>query len=188
MYHSQTFWVAQGKTYFNEYVPAKYVTQEEKLLEVLDTLQFKSVLEVGVGFGRIAKLIMDNYDFAVRSYLGIDISSDQIAQAKRILKKEIASHKAKLEIWDFFTMQDSAKYDLVICAEVLMHIEPEFVQFFLDKLIGLSSAHVVTIDYYPEIAPRYLADFNFIHDYPKLYGKPVNQTRAKEQVIFQMSK
>ena len=60
--------------------------QEEVLIAHLNNISgsFKSVLELGCGFGRITQLLLTNYN-SIIEYLAIDISPDQIDNAKSLL-------------------------------------------------------------------------------------------------------
>ena len=63
--------------------------QEEFLLEHLNGLSgsFQTVLELGCGFGRITKLLLTNSD-NITEYLAVDISPDQIENAKTLISSE----------------------------------------------------------------------------------------------------
>lgn len=54
--------------------------QENALLDYLKTIQFESVLEYGFGFGRITKLLLENFE--IKQYKVFDLSQDQIINAK----------------------------------------------------------------------------------------------------------
>ncbi len=183
-YDSKSYWSEHGRTYYDDFQTwnqAGYREQESKLNELLKSLDFNSVLEIGCGFGRITKLILDNFP-NVGEYRALDISREQILRAKEIIGTSDAH--CEFIVSDFDEYASQTKFDLVLASEVLMHIEPDNVKAFLDKMIHLSNKHIVTIDAYPLVASTKLAKHNFIHDYPKLYGIPVQQVRSTEQVIF----
>ena len=71
--------------------------QEEFLLSHLNGISgsFKSVLELGCGFGRITKLLLTNYN-NITEYLAVDISSDQIENAKSLICSTKLPNKVKL--------------------------------------------------------------------------------------------
>ena len=49
---------------------------------------FSTVLEVDCGFGRITKLLLSNFP-SILEYIGIDLSPDQIENAKEFVKPAI---------------------------------------------------------------------------------------------------
>ena len=59
-----------------------FIKQEKSLLSYLKTLSFDTILEFGCDFGRITKLILDNFN--VNNYTAFDLSSDQINNAKKL--------------------------------------------------------------------------------------------------------
>lgn len=148
--------------------------QEEGLLKILSKLKFKSVLDVGASVGRIAKLILDN--FQVETYHGMDLSYQRLCCAKSITQKyKGVGIGPDIEFYNcsYLDYYPHQKYDLVISTEVLMHIIPEQIDNFFGKMVKESSKHVVTLDYWPLPAHKFdrLAEFNFLHRYPDLYLK-----------------
>lgn len=157
-YEPYEYWIKRGKTYYQE-PPSGWGPKEQKqLLEYLHTLDFKSVLEVGCGYGRATKWVMD--EFKPYEYYAIDLSEAQISKAKELVKGVQ---------FDVSTIQDfepNRKYNLVIACEVLLHILPAEIQPVIDKLKQLSTKHVVNIDPIQGATDPH----NFNHDYSSLYG------------------
>ena len=66
----------------NEQFDKKFQENEEnKFIEYLKNIEFNTVFEFGCGFGRMTKLILDNFD--INDYTAIDVSIDQINNAKK---------------------------------------------------------------------------------------------------------
>ena len=94
-------------------------------------LRGKRVLDAGCGVGRDVEYFMDDE----LEVIGIDISKNMIAEAKKIVKK------GKFEVMDFRKMKFKAKsFDGIWCMASLYHIAPKEVpkvlkEFFrvLDK-------------------------------------------------------
>src|SRR5439155_26898396 len=133
---------------------------------------FSSVLEVGCGFGRITKLLLSNFP-NITEYLAIDLSPDQIENAKELIRQGIATKgqdpNLTFMVCDIQSFQIQKKYDLVIASEVLMHILPSEIEQVMRKLVSMSNEHVVNIDWYEQQTPSMAAPHNFIHQYEKIY-------------------
>ena len=152
------YWQERGKTYEAAFRPDRYRDQERVLREVLRGLEFRTVLEVGCGFGRIARLVT-----AIRPsarYTGIDLSPEMLAAAQlavpsgRFVESSLQGFR-------------SDPFDLVIAVEVLMHVPPKDIGAAMRKLRRLGR-QVVTVDWttpLPKVAPH-----NFLHDYSPLGG------------------
>ena len=96
-YNPSEYWRERGKVYKKNFRYDKDKRlQEEFLLTHLNGISgsFKSVLELGCGFGRITKLLLTNYD-NITEYLAVDISPDQIENAKTLISSEKLSNKVK---------------------------------------------------------------------------------------------
>lgn len=119
----------------------------------------ESILEIGAGWGRIAKLLRDNSIAA--QYMALDLSYHRL---KQIRDKSIGRI-----VGDFYTHNSIQKYDLILAIEVLMHIPPNIIDKFVEKMKRHGKT-IIILDYDPE-QPRdiELADHNFQHDYDKLF-------------------
>ena len=86
-YNPSEYWHERGKKYKENfrYDKSKRL-QEEFLITHLNGISgsFKSVLELGCGFGRITQLLLTNFS-NITEYLAVDISPHQIENAKTLL-------------------------------------------------------------------------------------------------------
>lgn len=161
-YDPVLYWREEGKTYIDHYEHnGVYQKQEKILLNYLKNLQFRSVLELGCGFGRLTNLIMDNFD--IDDYVALDVSPDQLSHLKP--RKNLQRVNG-----DIMTFNPSRKFDLILSAEVLMHQLPSHISSIIAKMKLMSNKHIINIDYFCEEDVE-LADFNFKHNYIALYGK-----------------
>ena len=173
-YIPHEYWFNHGKTYKKEFRYNKYFELQEKILidYLKKNVSFSSVLEVGCGFGRITKLLLSNFPH-IREYLAIDLSPDQIENAKELIKPAIETKgqfpNLTFLVSDIQSLQIQKEYDLVIASEVLMHILPSEIAEVMSKLLSMSSVHVVNIDWYEQQPPSKAAPHNFVHQYEKLY-------------------
>ena len=175
-YNPAEYWRERGKIYKKNfrYDKSKRL-QEEFLIDHLNNIagSFKSVLELGCGFGRITQLLLTNYN-NITEYLAVDISPDQIENAKSLLSStKLANNQVKLDflVSDIQSLRLDKEYDLVILSEVLLHILPTDIDSIIKKLLTLSNKHIINIDWYEDHSPQSQASHNFIHQYETLYKK-----------------
>jgi SAM-dependent methyltransferase len=174
-YNPSEYWHERGKIYKKNFRYDKNKRlQEEFLIVHLNNISgsFKSVLELGCGFGRITQLLLSNYN-NISEYLAVDISPDQIENAKSLLSSSKLPHQVKLDflVSDIQSLRLDKEYDLVLLSEVLLHILPEDIDSIIKKLITLSKKHIINIDWYEDNPPKSQASHNFIHQYETLYKK-----------------
>jgi len=153
--------------------------EENNLVEYLKNIEFNNVFEFGCGFGRVAKLIKDNFN--INEYVGTDISLGQINNAKKQgLDKTKFYHSA---ILDFSTEK---KFDLVISTGVMMHIPEKQIIPTIQKSMLLSKKHIINIDAYEQNLTQKLARHCFNHNYKEIYTKqgldvkifPINEANS----------
>lgn len=148
---------------------------------------FKSVLEVGCGFGRITKLILSNFP-DIQIYTAVDLSPHQIQNAREYLISGTSDNvifdgiEVEFIVSDIKSLQTNQKYDLVISVEVLLHVLPSEITEIMSKLVSLSNHHVINIDYYEE-KQDFLAAHNFLHQYEMIYNGIPSISRVKRVSI-----
>ena len=120
-YNPSEYWHERGKKYKENfrYDKSKRL-QEEFLITHLNGISgsFKSVLELGCGFGRITQLLLTNYS-NITEYLAVDISPHQIENAKTLLSSTKLTSQVKLDflVSDIQSLKLDNQYDLVILSE-----------------------------------------------------------------------
>jgi SAM-dependent methyltransferase len=175
-YNPSEYWHERGKVYQKNFRYDKNMrVQEEFIIAHLNNISgsFKSVLELGCGFGRITQLLLSNYH-NITEYLAVDISPDQIENAKSLLSStKLSNNQVKLDflVSDIQSLKLDKEYDLVILSEVLLHILPTDIDSIIKKLISFSKKYIVNIDWYEDNPPKSHASHNFIHQYEELYKK-----------------
>ena len=183
-YNPSEYWHERGKVYKqNFHYDENKRLQEEFLIEYLNSItgSFKSVLELGCGFGRITKLLVTNYN-NITEYLAIDISPHQIENAKILLSSVKLPNEVKLEFMvsdiQSLNLDNKKKYDLVILSEVLLHILPSEIDSVIKKLVTLSKKHIINIDWYEDNPPMKHAPHNFIHQYETIYKRYIDYSSS----------
>lgn len=175
-YIPSEYWFERGKKYRDEYRPNKYAElQENILLDYLKNIpissSFSTILEVGCGFGRIAKLLLSNFP-NILEYIAIDLSPHQTENAKEFVKPviDIKEHNPlKFIVSDIQSFQNEKKYDLIISSEVLLHVLPSEIEKIMNKIVDMSNKHIINIDWYEGKTPKNAAPHNFIHQYETIY-------------------
>ena len=139
--------------------------QIEKIIEVLKPFDFNSVLELGIGFGRVTKEILDHYK--IDRYTGLDLSQRYLDMVVERIPK-VATVQSTIQ--DFETDES---WDIVLAVEFLMHIPPQDIDKTIKKMADWSRKAIVSLDYYPTKEARFekLADHNWEYDYKEKYEK-----------------
>ncbi|MEW6604785.1 MAG: class I SAM-dependent methyltransferase [Thermoproteota archaeon] len=178
-YNPREYWLARGKVYKEQFKhdPEKQL-QEGALLDYLKTITppFQTIIEVGCGFGRISKIILSNFP-GIQEYLAVDMSPDQLENAKRYVKSDIIRFRES----DIQSLQLDKKYDLVIAVSVLLHVLPSEIDQVVSKLVSFSKMHVVNVDYYENNKPKQIAPHNFMHQYEAIY-KSLSSVKSVKRI------
>jgi SAM-dependent methyltransferase len=172
-YDWKDFWYEAGKTYIEKAGTntRPFQIQEKILLDYLSKLDFDSVLELGCGFGRITKLVLETFNPSI--YTAVDLSPHQLENA-RVYIGDDQAHFVNSSIQDFGSTITG--YDLVLAVEVLMHVPPNEIREVIDKMTSLSNSHIVNVDwcltgFRDDPLPYGEGGFIYAHDYKKLYGQ-----------------
>lgn len=160
-------------------VSPEHQRQEAALIAVLKPLYWRSVLEIGVGGGRITHLIREMRPKS--HYTGIDIGEVQLEQGARVWPEG----EFELSAIEDFDPGDR-QWDLVIASEVLMHVKPERIADAVANVLAAAKRHVVIVEWdaAPEELEQPIAPWNFPHDYRALLGEIESETRTDRQTIF----
>ena len=87
-YIPNEYWLKRGKVYKEQFkYNKKFQLQENMLIDYLKTAleSFDTVLELGCGFGRISRLMLSKFP-DIKEYVAVDLSPDQIENAKQYTK------------------------------------------------------------------------------------------------------
>jgi SAM-dependent methyltransferase len=80
-YKPLDYWTKRGKIYKDKFIRDDNAVREENaLIDYLKKIQFETVLEYGCGFGRITKLLLDN--FKISQYTAFDLSRIKLTMRK----------------------------------------------------------------------------------------------------------
>jgi SAM-dependent methyltransferase len=159
--------------------------QEEALIKVLKPLYWRSVLEIGVGGGRITNLL---HEMRPKSkYTGIDLGQVQLDTGRKIWP-EGEFEQVAIEDFD----PGDRQWELVITSEVLMHVKPDRIATAVANVLRSARRHAVMVEWdaAPEELERPIAPWNFPHDYRALLGDATiaSETRTDRQTIFHVER
>jgi SAM-dependent methyltransferase len=213
-YNPKDYWLEQGKVYKNNFkYNNKFELQERMLLEYLTSNIFTSnsegrpvelsVLEVGCGFGRITRLLLESFGKAIVKYVAVDMSPDQIRNARDYVEQSYLKGGGGTAVddvdgrkgdWLEFVVSDiqslkstsasNHSYDLVLASEVLLHILPSEIQKVVYQLTEMSNRHIINVDWYEDEVPKKVAPHNFIHRYEEIYSRIPTVKRVRRIPIL----
>jgi SAM-dependent methyltransferase len=170
------YWVERGRGFEEEArKQGWWGAENEPLSDLLSTLEFGTVLEVGCGFGRVGANILSKWPQV--KYTGMDVSPDLVAAAKRRLPD------SELLVADLATWDTDRKWDLVVSVSVLGHLLPTDIKAVIAKMRRWARNDLVTIDW-DEVGGR--TDYQWAHDYQKLYPKRVSRTPIGRLAMYHL--
>lgn len=177
----QQYWKAKGSTYLDNFNGNDNLIRHQEQMVLLyfenniPRNDVTKVFEVGCGFGRYTKLILQYFPRIVQ-YWAIDISSDLLKSAKKYVNDKRVTYieKAIQE----FTMGE--KHDLVFAGETLFQIPTSNIESVVRKLLSLTTKHFIHIDPERHYKRRELyfydesgnvRDFAIFHNYESIVKK-----------------
>jgi len=161
------YWLQRGRDYIAEHLPDEYHRlQEQFLIETLKSagIPFPRILDLGCGFGRISRVLAENFPEA--TITAVDLSAEQLENARRYCAGQ---SNIAFATYDFYSDAPlpGGNYDLVIAVEVFLHHPGPFLRQLLQR-IATASHYIVNIDWsedWPWPRPEHV----WIHDYSVLY-------------------
>ena len=169
-FDATTYWLKRGKVYVEEEQRyAEYHRVQERFL--FDTLRagrlpLQNILELGCGFGRVTKLLAENYPGA--DIVALDLSPDQLENARRHCA---GIDHIRFEQHDFCSggTFPGTNYDAAFAVEVFLHHPRAQVRTTIEKLSSIAR-YLVNIDW-SEAWPWKPPEHVFIHDYHAIYSE-----------------
>lgn len=157
-----------------------YGRQLENKLAMLDSLEFKSILDVGCGDMNVAKHIIFSHKLDFEDYHGWDISENIIERNRRFYPRA-----------DFHVIQPgefpSGTADMTLCLDVLMHINsPDERSVFLENLKNLWKGKYLALtayEYDEELPSQHITVWKFD---PAYFGKPIRSGIVEEDGSMMM--
>lgn len=162
-YSPPEYWGKRGRTFEAEAIAkGEHAVETTALMDLLATLEFESVLELGCGFGRVGAAILSRRPDV--AYTGMDVSPDLVEGARR----RLPGHE--LICADLATFDTDRQWDLVLAVSVLGHLLPVDLPQVIERMHRWARRDIVTVDW-AEVGAS--TSFQFGHDYARLYGDAV---------------
>jgi SAM-dependent methyltransferase len=156
-FDNRAFWIKVGGDYLRHYPAEAYKDIDKAFVNVmkkeLDINKIENVLEIGCGFGRISKVMIELLP-SLKNYEAIDLSKEMIEQWKSYCKLRESEGAFIAYVADFEDKEERfGLYDLVLSVEVMTSIpsgiQGEYrVKKFIDRMIDHSKKYVVNQDWF----------------------------------------
>jgi SAM-dependent methyltransferase len=167
-FNANDYWLNRGQTYISE---KRLYTEPYRRQEafIIDTLRGKvsmdNVLEIGCGFGRITRLLAQ--EFPSSMITAVDLSSDQLRNAREYCAE--FGERIHFFPYDIYSSDSipGNRFDTVLAIEVLMHHPYEVVYRLLERLSQIADS-IVTYDRSEDRTGR-VAKHVWLHDYEGIY-------------------
>lgn len=171
-YEPRKFWDGWSGHYSKQKAQQKIDKSQYWLLKKIEELRPKNVLEIGCGFGRNLKFLLEHLSYPA-SLIGFDISESMIRKAKQSLDE-----RAYLGCADVNTLPFHEKsYDLVFTHAILMHVPEKNIENAIREMIRIAKKYLVIIEetYWSAgnvrgsvLKPN---EYTFIYDYIELLSR-----------------
>lgn len=167
-YREQIFWEKWGEKLINDPWQHKIHNQHELILKVIRSENPKSILEVGSGFGRNIKWLIEN-GVKAEIITGTDISTNMLKQSK----KYIDNHRVNLRKADVLNLPfKNNAFDLVLVFAVLMHVKPSQIKNALSEIKRVSGKSIIIVEQNYLSNAKFEASkwYTFLHDYRNIFS------------------
>jgi SAM-dependent methyltransferase len=109
---------ADSEEYRLHYTASRYFHIWSVIVYRIRQLNAQSVLEIGCGSGQLAEML---FDHGIRNYVGIDFSRTAIQMARN----RVPAYQFLVDNALTTTLYASESYEVILCTEVLEHIEQD---------------------------------------------------------------
>lgn len=152
-YIPENFWNDYGKYYLytfsikdKEKGKSELKLNIQPLLARLHSMQSRSILEVGCGFGRCLPFILQNVKSAER-VVGVDFSSTQVEKSKEYLAMFEGGSKIKVSQSDAKSLPfEDNEFDSVFTHVCLTHIPPENIPKITREISRVAKNWIIHIE------------------------------------------
>ena len=169
-------WKMRGLTFSNENYQVTTYSQHDWLIGQIEKFKPLIVLEVGCGFGRNLRHIINNTSYIQEIY-GIDISKKMLKEARRVKgvkpKNILHSYANNMPF-------KSDKFDLTITFGLLMHIPRSDIKDVINEIIRVSKNNIIIDEEVKDSDVYEINNYTFNHDYIKIfkgYGWTLNESK-----------
>lgn len=158
-YKAKEFWDSWADTFIDDNWQVQTHAQHEWILQKIKDIKPQSILEIGCGFGRNIKFLIDN-GVIPKKITGVDISQKMLKKAKQYIN----TSDVRLVISDIHKLPFSDKsFDLVLLHGILMHVSKQNIEVALKEVFRVTNKWIIAVE------QNYNGnEYTFVHDYKKL--------------------
>lgn len=171
-FSTKLYWEYRAKSFDTEWggYQAKYYEQHWILKELIKELKPQNILDVGCGFGRNIKFMIEKCNVRPDQIYAFDFSENMLKKAKYFL----GDYFEKLGSIEQGSILDipykDNKFDLVFFHGVLMHIGFKDESQAVNELKRVSKNCIIGVEeYYESKINQNINDFTYCHDYKTLF-------------------
>lgn len=171
-YKPKQFWDGWSDNYTRQKAQQRIDSSQYWLLKKMEESKPETVLEMGCGFGRNLKFLMENLSYQPK-LAGFDISESMIRKAKGGVNDKVLLGCGDITSLPF---RDQS-YDLVYTHATLMHVPEEYIRTAILELRRVARRYLVLIEetYWSKgnIRGRTFKpnEYTFIYDYAALISQ-----------------
>ena len=163
----QLFWDLFTPTFYTDHWQHGIYTQHYWLLGIIKPKKFNRVLEVGCGFGRNLKFLIDQ-GIKPETFTGIDFSQNLLQLAKANLPPQVKLYPGKAQNLPF----PDNYFNLTFTHGVLMHLPPNQVNQAFSELVRVSKKYLALVEEtVTGTDPVRINNFTWAHDYQALISQ-----------------
>jgi ubiquinone/menaquinone biosynthesis C-methylase UbiE len=165
-YKPKQFWDGWSDGYSRQKPQRRIDESHHWLLKKMEELKPNNVLEIGCGFGRNLKFLMENLSYQPR-LIGFDISESMIRKAKGEVDDKVLLGCGDITSLPFHDQS----YDLVYTHATLMHVPEEYIRAAIQELKRVAKKCLIIVEetYWSKGNARGCTfkpnEYTFIYDY-----------------------
>lgn len=170
-YKPKEFWDSWADTFMEDNWQVQTHVQHQWILQKIKDVKPKHILEIGCGFGRNIKFLINN-GINPKKITGVDISPKMIKHAN----KYIANNSIRLLVADACNLPfRHREFDLILIHGVFMHVPPKEIQKVIKEVLRVSKKYIINVE------QNYNGNkYTFVHNYKKIYED--NKAYIKEHI------
>jgi ubiquinone/menaquinone biosynthesis C-methylase UbiE len=168
---------------------AKYYEQHWILKELIKEIKPQKILDVGCGFGRNIKFMIEECNIDPKQIYAFDFSENMLEKAKYFLGDNFEK-LADIRQGDILNIPYKDEFDLVLCHGVLMHINFENELQAVKELKRVTTNFLICIEeYYEDKINKNINEFTYCHDYKRFFNdSEIILLKNKGLLMFKWSK
>lgn len=160
-YKPKEFWEKWANTFMDDPWQVMVHPQHKWMAEKVRDVNPKNILEVGCGFGRNIKFLIEK-GISPEKMTGVDISPRMLSKAEEYIgNKDVKLIEADVRSLPF----KNKEFDLTLVHGVFMHVKPENIRDVVRESFRVSKSLIIVEQNYNG------NEFTFVHDYKNLYKK-----------------